>query len=318
MRILCVGEMMVDLLVHPVSDIQFHNDASVVENISITSGGDANNNAIDLSKLGNQVYYVGLAGKDPLADHCLQIARSAGVCVDYVKRSSSLEQTKSLILIDEKGDRCFLQYPGTSAAFSLDDVDLSLLKQVDILQIGGTFHLPKFDGEGACTLLQAAQEQGVLTCMDVTKDPTGRWDEIIHCCYPYLDYFLPSIDQAACIAKTRNEQEIADYFLRQGVKNVVIKMGEQGCYCKSADRAFYCGCYHVPVMEPTGAGDAFVAGFLTAVGKGSSFENCVLFATAVSAHAVQAYGATSGIPDYETVLAFMKAHDAPEIRYVSV
>lgn len=89
-----------------------------------------------------------------------------------------------------------MQYPGTSAEFSLDDVDLSLLDHVDLLQIGGTFHLPRFDGDGAAELLRTAREKGVITCMDVTKDRTGRWDQIIHPCYRYLDYFLPSIEQA--------------------------------------------------------------------------------------------------------------------------
>ena len=59
MKVLCVGEMMVDLLVHPVGPVAFDNDASQVEEIAIRSGGDANNNAIDLAKLGNEVYYVG-------------------------------------------------------------------------------------------------------------------------------------------------------------------------------------------------------------------------------------------------------------------
>ena len=316
MRVLCVGEMMVDLLVHPVGPVAFDNDASQVEEIAIKSGGDANNNAIDLAKLGNEVYYVGRAGCDVLADYVLDIARKAGVCVDYVKRSAATEQTKSLILIDPAGNRKFLQYPGTSAEFCLEDVDLSLLDRVDMLQIGGTFHLPQFDGAGAAALLRAAREKGVVTCMDVTKDRAGRWDAIIRPCYRYLDYFLPSIEQASCIAGTDDERRIADYFLEQGVGTVAIKLGTRGCYCKDGKRAFYCGCYQVPVAETTGAGDAFVAGFLTALGRGKELEDCVRFATATSAHAVQAFGATAGVPDYATVEQFIQSRDALPIRYV--
>ena len=117
MRVLCVGEMMADLLVHPVPEIVFDNDADSVEEIAVKSGGDANNNAIDLAKLGNEVYLVTLAGRDALADNCLKIAQEAGVCVDYAKRSTDTDQTRSLILINDRGDRHFLQYPGTSAKF---------------------------------------------------------------------------------------------------------------------------------------------------------------------------------------------------------
>ena len=313
MRILCVGEMMADLLVHPVPEIVFDNDADSGEEIAVKSGGDANNNAIDLAKLGNEVYLVTLAGRDALADNCLKIAQEAGVCVDYVKRSTDTDQTRSLILINDRGDRHFLQYPGTSAKFCFEDVDLSLLDKVDILQIGGAFHLPAFDGEGSARLLELARSKGVTTCMDVTKDRTGKWTAIAPC-YPHLDYFLPSIEQAACIAGTEDERRIADYFLERGVGTVAIKLGTRGCYCKNKDRAFYCGRYTVPVAETTGAGDAFVAGFLTELGHGGNLEDCVRFATATSAHAVQAFGATAGVPDYDTVRRFMAERPALEIR----
>ena len=275
MRVLCVGEMMADLLVHPVPEIVFDNDADSVEEIAVKSGGDANNNAIDLAKLGNEVYLVTLAGRDALADNCLKIAQEAGVCVDYAKRSTDTDQTRSLILINDRGDRHFLQYPGTSAKFCFEDVDLSLL--------------------------------------DKTKDRTGKWTAIAPC-YPHLDYFLPSIEQAACIAGTEDERRIADYFLERGVGTVAIKLGTRGCYCKNKDRAFYCGRYTVPVAETTGAGDAFVAGFLTELGHGGNLEDCVRFATATSAHAVQAFGATAGVPDYDTVRRFMAERPALEIR----
>ena len=315
MKVLCVGELMVDIIVHPVEKVSFDNDAEQVEAITVKSGGDANNNAIDLVKLGNQVYYVGRVGNDVLADYVLGIAKKQGVNVDYVRRSPSAEQPKSLILINSERNRTFLQYPGSSAEFCFEDIDLSLLDQVDALQIGGTFHLPSFDGVGAAKLLRLAQEKGVITSMDVTKDPTGRWNEIIAPCYPYLDYFLPSIEQAECIAKTSDEREIADFLLARGVKTVVIKMGSRGCYYKSGDQAFYCDCYRVPVAETTGTGDAFVAGFLTAVSKGLSPEDCVRLATATSAHAVQAFGATEGVPDYETVQAFIDARPPLTFSY---
>lgn len=315
MKILCVGEMMVDLLVHPVPQIVFDNDADKVDEIAIKSGGDANNNAIDLAKLGNEVYLATLAGRDILADHCLNIAKEAGVHVEHVRRSPDTDQTKSLILINPNGDRHFLQYPGTSAQFRLEDVDLTLLDRVDFLQIGGAFHLPKFDGEGSAKLLAMAQEKGVTTCMDVTKDRTGRWTAIAPC-YPHLDYFLPSIEQASCIVGTEDERKIADYFLAQGVGTVAIKLGTRGCYCQSRNAAFYCGCYSVPVAETTGAGDAFVAGFLTQLGRGGTLEECVCFATATSAHAVQAFGATAGVPDYDTVRRFMESRPPLEIRTV--
>lgn len=314
MKVLCVGEMMVDVIISGVKEIAFENGSLPVDSIGVQSGGDATNNAINLSKLGNHVKYVGLVGNDVLGKYALSLVAQQGVDVEHVIFSDT-PQSKTVILINEKKDRVFLQHPGTSAEFTLEHVDLSLLDWADVLQIGGTFHLPKFDGAGAAELLRQAQEKGVVTSMDVTSDRTGRWNEIIEVCYPYLDYFLPSIEQAELIAGTDDPRKIAAFFRSRGVKTVVIKLGSRGCYCSGSNTAFYCDCYHVPVVETTGAGDAFVSGFLTGVGKHHSLEDCVRLGTAASAFAVQAAGATAGMRDYDTVTRFINTTKGLTITY---
>ena len=197
MRVICAGEMLVDIFVRPVQQIPFENDTQIVPDIRITSGGDANNNAINFAKLGHQVAYLGRLGCDEMGDYVASLAQAAGIDISHTVRSSTARQTKSVILVNPKGDRTFLQDPGTSAEFCFDDCDLSLLDWAEMLQIGGAFHLPKFDGEGSAQLLKAAKERGVITSMDVTSDRSGRWKGILDPCWPYLDYFLPSIEQAS-------------------------------------------------------------------------------------------------------------------------
>jgi sugar/nucleoside kinase (ribokinase family) len=100
---------------------------------------------------------------------------------------------------------------------------------------------------------------------------------------------------------------MADFLLERGVKTAVIKMGSDGCYVKNQEgEAFFCECYNVPVVETTGAGDAFVSGFLTSVLKKKTLKECVIFATATSAHVVQAVGTTAGMRDYETISKFIE------------
>lgn len=155
MRVICAGEMLVDIFVRPVQQIPFENDTQIVPDIRITSGGDANNNAINFAKLGHQVAYLGRLGCDEMGDYVASLAQAAGIDISHTVRSSTARQTKSVILVNPKGDRTFLQDPGTSAEFCFDDCDLSLLDWAEMLQIGGAFHLPKFDGEGSAQLLKA-------------------------------------------------------------------------------------------------------------------------------------------------------------------
>ena len=87
-------------------------------------------------------------------------------------------------------------------------------------------------------MLKAAKERGVITSMDVTSDRSGRWKGILDPCWPYLDYFLPSIEQASQIAGTEDPRAIADFFLDRGVKNVAVKLGSRGSYFKNRQTAF--------------------------------------------------------------------------------
>lgn len=315
MNVLCVGEMLVDIIVCPVEQVPFQNDTQLTKEIRITSGGDANNNAINLAKLGHQVIYLGRLGYDEMGDYVAGLARKAGINMDYAIRSSTAPQTKSLILINGTGERTFLQEAGVSTEFCFEDCNLSLLDSADLLQIGGAFHLPKFDGEGAARLLQAAKSKGVVTSMDVTTDRSGRWKGILDACWPYLDYFLPSVEQASMIAQSKSPREIADFFLTRGVKNVAVKLGNQGAYFKNQSIAFYADIYHgLQVVESTGAGDAFCAGFLTGVTESLSPKDCVTLGTACSALVIQAVGATTGMGNRETVRQFIQSQPPLKIR----
>ena len=312
MDILCVGDMLADLIIREVGDIVFDNTATQIEETSLKPGGDALNNSIDLSRLGNSVTLVGKLGCDIFGDYLYQECLKNGVDMSHCRRSATVPHAKSTILMRKGGDRKFFYYAGSNEEFTLEDIDLSLLDRCRILQVGGTFHFPNFDGEkGALPLLKEARARGVITSMDVNTDFSGKWNETIECCYPYLDYFLPSLEQTVQITKKEDVREMADFFLNRGVKTVVIKMGAKGCYAKNQEgEAFFCGCYHVPVVDTTGAGDAFVSGFLTGILRGGSLKDCVTLGTACSAHVIQVVGATAGMKDYDAIMKFIQEKPA--------
>lgn len=95
----------------------------------------------------------------------------------------------------------------------------------------------------------------MITSMDVTSDRSGRWTGILDPCYAYLDYFLPSIEQAAPISGRQEPRDIADFFLKQGVKNVAIKLGSRGLTSKTKMRHFMpehtsaCTSWRLPGLE---------------------------------------------------------------------
>ncbi len=315
MKILCVGEMLVDVLVTGSPGISYDNGTRIADEILMKPGGDAFNNSIDFARLGQEVTYVGCISNDAAGQFLMQEGLREGVNMSHVI-PSEYPQTKMTILVDRNGNRCFLYYPGTSRQLRFEDIDLTLLDRCDLVHVGSTFHMPGFDGEGTAALFSAARRYGIPTSMDVTTDFSNRWNEILKPVYLYLDYFLPSIEQAEKIAGTSDVHRIADFFLSRGVKNVVIKCGSEGSYFSDGIRSFRCGCYKVPAIETTGAGDSFTAGFMTAVLEGKTPEQCAVTGSACAAHVVQGVGATTLMPDRLALRKFMSSTPAPDINYL--
>lgn len=318
MSILCVGEMVADIVVRPVpADVQ-QRDSTIVEEISVVNGGDALNTAVGLGRLGHDVAFIGKAGKDDFGRMLVDIARNAGVDVSHVKVSQIYDNSKVVALISADGQRSFLHCPGSNQEFSADDIEEDVLWGKNVFHIGGMFHLPSFDGEkGAAGVLARAQALGAKTCMDVAFDHSGRWLETIGCCLPHLDFFMPSIGEVREMLNISDEVEAARRFKEMGVRNVVIKLGEAGVYCSpQEEKAFYCDCYHVQAVDTTGAGDGFVGGFIGALDSGKCLEDCVLEGTANAAFVVQKVGATAGVPSRAELEAFIRDKNRPKVRYV--
>ena len=227
---------------------------------------------------------------------------TSGIYFDEKSRTSSV-----VALINEKGERIFLYYGGSNDALTIDKVDPQVVRDARIVHVGGTYQLPGFDGKGAGELFALAHRSGGFTSMDVTWDTSGRWLETIEPCLPWLDLFMPSINEAKEICGTNDEKEIAEFLKDKGVKNVIVKLGHRGCYVDAFGEKYYQSAYQAPVVDTTGAGDSFVAGVLYGLAKEWEIKRITRFASAVSAHCIQELGATCGVPSSEKILEFMES-----------
>ena len=306
MSILCVGQIVFDILVKPVNDRSLEVDTTAVDTISFSNGGDSLNVAMICNKLGVPVGFSGRIGNDDKGKFLLEKMQSAGLRVDGLKIDTEGSSSSVIVLIHENGARNFLYEGGANNKFSIDDINLSILETYDIVFVGGTFMLPSFDGEGAAVLFKEAQRLGKTTAMDVSYDTTGQWMKIIEPCLQYLDYFIPSIGEAKEITGVDKVEDMADIFLKKGVRNVVIKLGRDGVYIRNAKIEAVLPSFNVDVVDTTGAGDSFVAGFLTGLDKGMDISECAELGQAAAAHCVQAIGSTTGVVDFNKTILSIK------------
>jgi sugar/nucleoside kinase (ribokinase family) len=211
------------------------------------------------------------------------------------------------VLINSRGDRSFFYHGGANELFSAADVPEDLLASASIVYAGGTYLLPRFDGEGAAGIFRRARALGKRTAMDVTWDVTGRWLSVIEPCLPHLDFFMPSIREAERIAGTSDPAGIAGFFEARGVGTSVVKLGEKGCHVKArGEPGFFVPAFRTEVVDTTGAGDSFVAGFLAGLLRKWDLRRSAAFACAVAALNITKLGATGGIPTFGEALAFME------------
>lgn len=170
--------------------------------------------------------------------------------------------------------------------------------------------MPGFDGQPTANVLKKAKGLGVTTALDTAWDSKGQWMKLLEPCLEYIDYAVPSIEEARMVTGKHDPADVAQVLMDRGVGTVALKMGSKGCYIKSADAELRIPIYKVDAVDANGAGDAFAAGFLAGLANGWDLERTGKFGNATGAFCVTALGATTGIKDQATIEKFIAEQEA--------
>jgi sugar/nucleoside kinase (ribokinase family) len=300
--VISLGQLVADIVVKPVDGLPPKGTADTVKQIELHSGGCALNTGKTLAILGTKTGVIGKVGSDTFGNFLISEMEAHGIEAKYVGIDTHIGTSSVIVIVSSEGERTFLYCPGATEELTIKDVNFDLIGQSKILHIGGVMKLPKLD---IPNVLMKAKELSVTTSLDTDWDPSGRWLELIKPCLKYVDIFTPSIDEAKMIFNTDDPKEIAEISMSYGVKIFALKMGQAGCYIKTKDEEFNIPAYKVDVVDTTGAGDAFVGGFLTGIIKGWNLKKAGEFANAVGALCVTALGATVGVRSYNQTIEFM-------------
>ena len=304
---LCLGIFVADTLARPIERMPAWRQMALINPVELQTGGCANNVAIGLARLGLRAGAMGKVGGDGFGDFILQNLKKEGVDIRGMGRDEEANTSFTFVMIAPDGERCFFHYIGANGALVYEDIDLSLIQEARILHVGGSLVLPRFDGPPTARVLQQAREMGVITVLDTVWNASLDAYEVIKPCLPHLDYFLPSLEKAQLIAKREAPVDVAAFFLDHGVGTVGLKMGAEGCYLRTHDQELHVPAWQVDVMDTTGAGDAWVAGFLAGLIMGWDLERAGRLANAEGALCVTAIGTTAGLRSMEETLDFMES-----------
>ena len=303
--VVCIGLSTVDVLVSGVTQYWQQNDSTRVDAIDSACGGDALNEALVLKGLGAKVGLVARIGDDIFGKRVLQRLSEAGIGADGVSVSDKAGTAVSVVMIKDNGERNFLYYPGTNDELSAHHIEQAMLNGAQSVSIASLFELPGILPEDLAGLLSYAKAKGKTVFADMVRRPREVYERY-GSCLRFVDYFFPNFDEAAELTRQSSCAEIARALLDAGVKNVVLKLGADGCYIRNADSHFWIKpARKVDPVDTTGAGDNFVAGFIWRVLNGCRLPECAEFANAVAALSIMQKGASAVVHSEREVRDYM-------------
>jgi sugar/nucleoside kinase (ribokinase family) len=306
-----VGICCVDAIGQTIDDYPPPGGLRLFDRLTLTTGGNAVNCSIALAKMGVACDAVVKIGNDALGEFVVSELTRHGVSTRGVIHAEGIHTPYTFACVFTGGQRSFFHTMGANGTLSFDDIDLSIIRQAKLCFVTGTMVMETFDGEQTAHLLTEAQKAGAVTLLDTVyldSAPAEQWHAAIHAALPVLDFFIPSQPEAKAITGLTDPSDIARAFQDRGCRNVVIKMDEQGAFCRDADgNETRVPAYRVDnVVDTTGAGDCWSAGFIAGLHEGLSIPDAARLGNATAAHCIQAPGASTGIVSLDRIRAFQK------------
>jgi len=292
---LCAGIIVADQVCEPISRIPAAGQLALTSRLSFTIGGCAANVAVDMAQLGLSVGISGCVGDDLFGRALVDMLRERGVQTDGLICVSEVPTAGTFVINVQGEDRRFIHCLGANAEYDPARITDKELQRHRILYLGGYCLLDNISPERVRDLFERARNLGVRTVLDVVVgDREDCWNWVAPV-LPWTDIFLPNNDEAARITGETEPWKQAQRIRGAGCKTVVITCGGDGAIYSGPAGNFAIGVHRVPIIDPTGTGDAFVAGFVSGWLRDLSPADCLRYGSALGASCVQAIGATTGI-----------------------
>ena len=303
--VICAGMALVDSIIRGFDPKPVSASGYRAVSGSLNAGGEAVNEAIASAKLGLKTGILCRLGNDAAGELIVSLLRSLGVDTGRIIRSGTTPVTTMFVM--ENGTRRSITNEAHRQGFHPEQHP-GLFTDARALILGSLFRTPFDDPEIIFAMLSAAKAAGQTVFAD-TKLPNFRRLDLsdLRDALPLIDYITPNEDEAAWYSGKEDPDEMADVFLNAGVRNVIIKLGAEGCLLKGGNARLRLPAFPVKAVDTTGAGDQFLAGFVSEILRGAPLPEALQFANACGAVCTTAVGAGTALKSREQVLQWMES-----------
>jgi hypothetical protein len=301
-----IGLYILDVLGRPVAKIPDGGNVDFIEEIRLTVAGTAGGTVVDAAKLGLKSLAVGAVGDDEKADWVLMTLGKHGVDTSAMQRLKGVPTSATILNVRPNGDRPALHVRGASDHFEVAPSMYDQVFDAPIIHLGGTGLLKKLDGPASATLLKEAKIRNRIVTFDLIAASAETIGNVVPL-LPFIDYFMPSIEEARDMSGQSVVGDCAKFYLDRGAACCVFTLGGDGAfYAHSDGTRLRSPAYDIRIVDTTGCGDAFDAGFITALHHKMDTETALRFAQAAAGLVATGLGSDAGIISFDHTLQTMK------------
>ena len=303
--VLSVGELNPDIiLAHIHASAPVLGTEQKVGSFEKTLGSSTAICTVRLSRLGLKTAMVAKVGNDENGSFCIEALKREGVNTNYILTDSKVK-TGVTVSLTYASDRLLTTYPGSMELLRSEDVPDELLASARHLHVA-SFYLQTALQPDLASLFKKAKAFGLSTSLDTGWDPQETWQgNALKNTLAYTDIFLPN-EKELCALTAEDTGKGAAWVLEQGVEILVVKRGAKGAtlYLKG-NSPLTSLAFPSKVVDTTGAGDSFNAGFLYGFLSGYSQLETLRWANACGALAARSIGGIGGFKNRAEVTSFL-------------
>jgi ribokinase len=306
-RLVVVGSINLDL-VSVAPRIPLQGETLTASSFASFPGGKGANQAFAAARLGTLVSMIGKLGNDSFGTELRANLESAGVdtaAVDIAPTSSGIAQ----IITAENGENVIVVTPGANAHVSSHYIQ----KHLDVIRSAGIV-LTQLETplETVEYLASITRKEGIPLVLDPAPAQPLSTSLLER-----VDWLTPNESETCSLLGLKSQdvpenamEEVAEILLHRGSRNVLLKLGQRGCFLALADgRRVFLPAYAVRAIDSTAAGDAFNGAFASAILEGHDPVRGATWASAVAAISVTRRGAQPSMPTQAEVHAFLKERE---------
>lgn len=294
-----IGLYILDVLGRPVTRIPERGNVDFIEEIRLTVAGTAGGVVVNTAKLGLRSLAVGAVGQDEKADFVVAAMEKLGIDTSAMQRLEGVPTSATILNVRPNGERPALHVRGASDHFDVDAAAYDAVFDAPIIHLGGTGLLRRLDGARSVELLRQAKARGRTVTFDLIA-ASAETAHLVLPLLPFIDFFMPSIEEAQDMSGRKGPEDCAAFYLDRGARTCVFTLGGEGAFYASADGTrLRMPAYDIPIVDTTGCGDGFDAGFIASLHHGYDPEESLRFAQGVAGLVASGLGSDAGVRSLE-------------------